>query len=174
MADMPPARPVGTDDIEDLTGARISADSRQELLRDQTECTFSFLTEEGAPAAVVLSYVVHEGRFWFTSVEGRAQVRAVDRDPRACVAVSSSGTDLPGRRMLSLRGRAVVHRDRTAVAPILELLARRLAPAGVEDFLRLLHSPGRVVIELTPVSVVASHDSRRMAGDGRGRARGQS
>nr|WP_246381677.1 pyridoxamine 5'-phosphate oxidase family protein [Prauserella isguenensis] len=138
------------------------------MLTAQTECTFVFTADDGAPAAVVLSFAHDDGRFWFTSVEGRAQVRGVDRDPRACVVVSNAGTDLPGRRMLSVRGRVTVHRDPAAVAELLPVLARRLAPTGVDRFLRLLSSPHRVVLELTPTEVVASHDSRHMAGDGRG------
>lgn len=166
-----PAGPAAGDtaqDIEDLSGARLTAESRRELLHEQTECTVAFVSEDGSPAAVVLSYVVHEGRFWFTSVEGRAQVRGVERDPRACVVVSSAGTALAGRRMLSIQGITTIHRDPESMEPVLQVLARRLAPSGTGEFLRLLRSPGRVVIELEPTFVVASHDSRRLPGDGRG------
>ncbi|GAA1220974.1 pyridoxamine 5'-phosphate oxidase family protein [Prauserella alba] len=160
--------PVGTRDLEDLRGARLTADARAELLATQTECTFVFTAEDGASAAVVLSFAYDDGRFWFTSVDGRTQVRGVDRDPRACVVVSNAGTDLAGRRMLSVRGEVTVHRDPAAVADLLPILARRLAPEGTDRFLRLLSSPRRVVLELAPTEIVASHDSRRMAGDGRG------
>ena len=36
------------------------------------------------------------------------------------------------------------------------------------EFIRLLDSPKRVVFEVTPTEVSASHDSRKMPGDGRG------
>ena len=159
---------MGTHDIGDLRRCRLTGEARRELLREQTECTFAFSAEDGSPAAVVLSFVVHKGRFWFTSVEGRAQVRAVERDRSGCVVVSSAGTGLPGRRMLSVAGPATLHRAEAVVDPVLQLLAQRLAPAGEAEFLRLLRGPGRVLIELEPSSVVASHDSRRLAGDGRG------
>ncbi|MCP2253577.1 Pyridoxamine 5'-phosphate oxidase [Prauserella aidingensis] len=161
-------QPVGTRDLENLRDARLSDRAREELLTTQSECTFVFTADDGAPAAVVLSFAHHDGRFWFTSVDGRAQVRGVDRDPRACVVVSNAGTGLPGRQMLSVRGDVTVHRDPDTVAEVLPVLARRLAPTGVDRFLRLLSSPHRVVLELRPTDVVASHDSRRMAGDGRG------
>lgn len=161
---------VGTRDLEDLRGTGLTTESRDELLAAQTECTFVFTADDASPAAVVLSFAYEGGRFLFTSVDGRAQVRGVDRDPRACVVVSNAGTDLPGRRMLSVRGDVTVHRDPATIVELLPLLARRLAPAGTERFLRLLSSPRRVVLEVAPAEVVASHDSRRMAGDGRGGA----
>ncbi len=155
-------------DIEDLRGARLTGDTRHELLATQTECTFCFTDADGAPAAVVLSFVWDTDRYWFTSVAGRVHVRAVERDPRVCVTISGTGTALAGRRMLSEQGRATIHHDPAALADKLELLAARLAPGNVDGFLRLLRSPRRLLIEVIPEKVVASHDSRRLPGDGRG------
>jgi hypothetical protein len=84
------------------------------------------------------------------------------------VAVSNTGTDLPGRRMVALRGHATVHRDRDVVMGAVEQLAPRLAPDDPSAFVRLLDSANRVVIEVVPTRVTASHDSSRLAGDGRG------
>ncbi|MFO7191096.1 MULTISPECIES: pyridoxamine 5'-phosphate oxidase family protein [Thermocrispum] len=158
----------GAKDIEDLSRARLAPEGRAELFAEQTECVLSFL-EDGLPTAVVLSYLVDEhGHFWFATVEGRRQVRGVDADPRVAVVVSSAGTGLPGRRMVALRGRARVHRDRAVVMDRVRRLAPRLAPGDPEAFVRLLDSPNRVVIEVVPTEVTASHDSTRLAGDGRG------
>lgn len=159
---------VGEQDLEDLSQARLAESSQRELLDTQTECTFIFRGDDGAPSGTVLSFAAHDGSLWFTSVRGRAQVRGVERDPEVSVVVSNAGTDLPGRRMLSLRGTAQIHSDPTAIEPILQVLAERLAPGGEDAFLTLLRSPGRVIIEVKPHRVVASHDSRRMAGNGRG------
>lgn len=164
----------GTDDIEDLRGARLRGAARRELLTAQTECTFVFTAPDGGPGAVVLSFAHVDGRFLFTSVDGRVQVRGVERDPRACVVVSNAGTGLPGRRMLSMRGHVTVHRDRAAVDAFLPTLAARLAPDSTDRFLDLLRSPNRVVLEFVPTEIVASHDSRLMAGDGRGGSGGGS
>ncbi|MCF8570172.1 pyridoxamine 5'-phosphate oxidase family protein [Gordonia sp. HY002] len=158
----------GTKDIERLSGARLTSEAKAALLAEQTECTFCFLDEDGGPAAVVLSFAVDDDRFWITSVQGRVQVRGVERDPRVSIVVSGTGTGSQGRQMLSITGTAEIHRDISGLGERLDLLAARLAPDHPEKFIALLTSPGRLLIEVTPTSTVASHDSRRLAGDGRG------
>ena len=158
----------GEKHIENLAEARLSVVGQQELWDAQTEGVLTFL-QDGLPTAVVMSYLVDaQGHFWFATVEGRRQVRGVDADPRVAVVVSNTGTDLPGRRMVALRGEAVVHRDRAVVMDAVTRLAPRLAPNDPEAFVRLLDSPNRVVIEVAPTRITASHDSSRLAGDGRG------
>jgi general stress protein 26 len=165
--DAAPGRP-GERDIEDLSSARLSLEDQHELWEAQTEAVLSFL-QGGEPTSVVMSFVVDErGHFWFATVEGRRQVRGVDSDLRVAVVVSNTGTDLPGRRMVALRGQATVHRDRDTVMAAVQQLAPRLAPDDPQAFVRLLDSPQRVVIEVAPTRVTASHDSSRLAGDGRG------
>ena len=158
----------GTKDIEKLSGARLTGEAQAALLADQTECTLCFLDEDGAPAAVVVSFAVDDGSFWITSVAGRVQVRAVERDARVSIVVSGTGTGARGRQMLAVKGTATVHRDITGLGDRLDLLAARLAPADPDAFIALLSSPGRLLIEVAPTATVASHDSRRLAGDGRG------
>lgn len=158
---------VGVDDIEDLRGLRLDADARQELFAAATECTLSFLGAGGWPSGVVMSYLVHDGCFWLTAVRGRAHVEGVLRDPRVTLVISSAGTGLP-RRMVAVAGTAQVHDDRTTLDRMLPLLAERLAPGRPEAFLKLLDSPRRVVIQVTPTRVTASHDSTKLPGDGRG------
>ena len=175
MSDETAARPraggapaLGKDDLEDLSRARLDGESQRDLLAAQTECTFVFRGSDGAPTGTVLSFAHHEGSLWFTSVRGRVHVRAIERDPEVSVVVSSTGSGLPGRRMLSLRGVASVHADAEAMAPVLGVLAARLAPGGEDAFIALLSSPNRIVIEVRPTRVVISHDSRKIHGNGRG------
>ena len=160
----------GEKDIEDLARARLGGEGQQELLEAQTEAVLSFLQDD-LPTSVVMSFLADDDRhFWFATVEGRRQVKAIDADDRVAVVVSSTGTTLPGRRMVALRGTARVHRDRDVVMATVRRLAPRLAPDDPDAFVRLLDSPNRVVIEVTPTTVTASHDSTRLAGDGRGGA----
>jgi Pyridoxamine 5'-phosphate oxidase len=167
-AEVPGVKRPGDQDIENLAAARLGVDGQRELWDVQTECVLSFL-QDGLPTAVVMSYQVDDaGHFWCATVEGRRQVRGVDSDPQVAIVVSNTGTALPGRRMVALRGTARVHRDRDVVLPTIRRLAPRLAPDDPEAFVRLLDSSNRVVIEVVPTRITASHDSTRLAGDGRG------
>lgn len=162
---------VGVDDIEDLRGLQVDDSGIAELLAAQTECTFSFCTAEGWPAGVVMSYLYRDGRFWLTAVAQRTHVRAVQRDPRVTLVVSSAGTSLPGRRMAAIRGQAVVHTDPQTKDWFLPAFVRQHAPKDPAAFQRLLDSPNRVVLEVVPVRIAVSHDSTKMPGDGRGGSR---
>lgn len=159
---------LGSDDLEDLSAARLAAADQAELLATQTECTFVFTGPEHWPTGVVMSFLWDGTAFWLTAVSSRRHVRALAGDDRVTLVVSSTGTAMAGRRMLSIRGRAAVHTDAETKAWFFEHFAQRLNPEARPDFIRLLDSPKRVVIRVDPVHLFASHDSRRIAGDGRG------
>jgi general stress protein 26 len=159
---------TGIDDLEDLRALRLDDQGRQELLDSATECVFTFANPVGWPSGVVMSFLYADGRLWLTAVAGRAHAEAIKCDPRVTVVISNAGTQLPGRRMVALRGVAFLHADEQTKQWFLPRFARKLAPADPDAFARLLDSPQRVVVEVRPVQVTASHDSRKMPGDGRG------
>jgi hypothetical protein len=159
---------IGIDDLEDLRTLRLSGDGRQELLDTATECVFVHCGPDGWPAGVVMSFLFADGRFWLTAVEGRSHAEALKTEPRVTIVVSSQGTTLPGRRMVAIRGTAVVHDDRETEDWFLPRFAAKVKAADPAEFIRLLDSPKRLVFEVTPVKIAASHDSRKMPGDGRG------
>jgi len=144
---------LGVDDLEDLKVTHLGRADQQELLAAQTECTLVFSDADGWPRGVVMSFIVVDGTFWLTAVEGRAHVQALDRDPRVSVVVSSAGSGLPGRRMLSVLGRATVHRDDRTRQWFLDEFTNRLQPSDPVSWRRLLDSPHRVVFEV-PVTRV--------------------
>jgi general stress protein 26 len=141
------------------------------LYEAATECTVAYLSRDGWPAAVVMSFLRHDGRFWLTAVAGRDHVESLRADPRLTLVVDARGTDLSGRRMVAVRGTAVLHQDRETKDWFFPAFARRLAAEDPAAFVRLLDSPRRVVLEVTPTGRQVSHDSRRIAGDGRGGGR---
>jgi hypothetical protein len=159
---------LGIDDLEDLSVARLGAVEIADLLAAATEATLVFVGPDGWPMGVVVSFLKDDECFWVTAVEGRGHTLGVQRDARVSLVITNAGTSLAGRRMVAVRGTAWVHRDQATKRAILPKLAARLAPDGPEAMVRLLDSPKRVVIEIRPVAVSASHDSRRIAGDGRG------
>ncbi len=161
---------LGVDDLEDMSLARLSGEGVEELLDAATECTLVFSGPDGWPMGVIVSFVRADGRFWLTAVSDRQHTRGIAADPRVTLVVSSAGTGLDGRRMVAIKARAQVHHDRATKEEVLPLIAGRLAPSGPEHMIRLLDTPKRVVIEVRPTAVSVSHDSRTIAGDGRGSA----
>lgn len=159
---------VGQRDLEDMRQARLDAADLAELADAARECTLVFTGADGWPGGVTMSHLFHDGRFWLTAVRGRAHVRAVQRDERVGLVLSNLGTDLPGRRMVRIKGRGRVLDDRASLDAVLPLISARLQPGGPERMLRLLDSPGRVLIRVDPLGCPQSHDSRKVAGDGRG------
>jgi general stress protein 26 len=159
---------VGIRDNENLHGATLDRAGQQELLATQSECTVIFSGTDGWPSGVVMSFLEVDGTLWLTSVEGRAQTCAVATDPRVSIVVSNAGTRLEGRRMLAIRGTCHLHRDAETKAWFFPRFAAKLAPGGEAKFIQLMDSPKRVIFEVRPIAVPLSHDSRRMAGDGRG------
>ena len=159
---------LGVDDLEQLKGTHLDRADQNELLTAQTECTFVFSNEEGWPSGVVMSFIVVDGTFWLTAVEGRAHVRALATDQRVSIVVSSAGSGLPGRRMLSVRGEATVHRDDETKQWFLDQFTSRLQPEDPVAWRKLLDSPNRVVFEVRPTAIAVSHDQRKIAGNGRG------
>ena len=167
-----PSGELGTENLEVLAGTQLDLADRAELLDTQTECTFIYRNEEGWPCGVVMSYIQVDGVFWLTAVEGRGHVRTLDEDPHVSIVVSSAGSGLPGRRMLSVRGKVTVHRDPGTKDWFLRKFTRALQPADPDAWRKLLDSPRRVVLEVRPVAITASHDQRKIPGNGRGMAAG--
>jgi general stress protein 26 len=161
---------IGIDDLEALQTLKLDLSEQDELFVAQTECTFVFANGEGWPSGVVMSFVRADGAFWLTAVEGRAHVKALAGEPRVTLVVTNAGTGSPGRQMLAVRGVASVHRDRATLEWFLPKFTSRMQPADPVSFARLLDSPKRVVVEVQPVAMAVSHDSRKMPGNGRGGA----
>jgi general stress protein 26 len=159
---------VGIDDLEALQTLRLDLSEQDELLDAQTECTFVFSNEQGWPSGVIMSFIRGDGAFWLTAVDTRPHARALAADPRVTLVVSNAGTGSPGRQMVAIRGVALVHRDRPTKEWFFQRFTARMQPADPTAFARLLDSSKRVVVEVRPVAVAVSHDSRKMPGNGRG------
>lgn len=152
----------------DITGFALDEERERELFEKQNECVFMWTTREGEPVGVVMCYLLHEGRFWLCLMEQRARVKAVRRDPRSCICISSAGTDMKRGKAITYKGTTRVHdHDAPEVAGwFFEAFARRMHggdnSAKIKEIAASLDIPGRVVLEFTPGKTI-SYDGDKLA-----------
>jgi hypothetical protein len=164
--------PSGARNFESLADYGLDAAAEAELFRVQTECTFIWTTRDGAPLGVIMSYVPHDGRFWLTASSNRGRVRAVVRDPRVAIVVTSAGTALGSGRSVTYRGTCAVHTDAEVKRWFYPALGARRFPDDDRyraEFVRKLDSERRVVLEVVPtqriaIDLVKMHPGAQMYG----------
>ena len=142
-----------SEDYEDVRSYNLEEDVLERLLREQTELNFMWGTKDHWPVGVFMSFVWRDGRFWLTSAAQRARMRAIERDPRVSVAVSSVGTSLGRQKSATAKGRVIVHDDDETKAWFYPALAKRVMPpipAVQRAFADMLDSEHRVVLEVVP------------------------
>lgn len=144
---------MASENYEDLRSYKLDDDVLEQLLHEQTELNFMWGTRDHWPVGVFMSFVWQDGRFWLTVTTQRARVRAIERDPRVSVAVSSVGTSLGRQRSATAKGRVYIHDDEETKAWFYPALAKRVMPnipAVQRAFVALLDSERRVVLEVVP------------------------
>jgi general stress protein 26 len=143
---------------------------REELLRSHAECTFNWVTRDGWPMGVIMSYLWRDGRFWLTAGAHRHRIEAVRRDPRVSVVVSSAGTKLAAGKSITAKGRCHVREDAATKAWFYPAFARHLYPdeRAALSFAKKLDSPLRVVLEIVPEKWI-TYDGVKMFLDSAGK-----
>lgn len=138
-----------------------------QLLENNSECVFMWSTREAWPMGVAMSYLWANDRFWLTLTANRHRVAAIERDPRVSLCVSNGGIQqqLPNRSV-TVKGRAIVHRDRDTKTWFYPQFAARLRDSAeqAEAFADLLDSPLRVVLEVRPEKWI-SFDGSKLSDD---------
>lgn len=150
---------------EDVTGFTLDDDRMAELLSTQNECSFIWSTRDGWPVGVIMSFVWRDGKVWLTSSRQRKRIAAIQRDDRVSVIVSGLGTSMGAGKTVTLKGRCRLHEDAETKQWFYPALAAAIFPDNVRrqgNFSRFLDSPGRVIIEVTPVGLI-SHDIDKLA-----------
>lgn len=141
------------DSYEDVSAFHLADDREQVLLDKQTECVFMWTTSAGDPVGVYMNYVAHDGRFFLTCTRRRKRVRALEKRPRAAIAISSRGTDIGISQAVTYKGDITIHDDDETKTWMYQALAQKVRPGDAdkqEAFAGHLNSPGRVVLELVP------------------------
>jgi nitroimidazol reductase NimA-like FMN-containing flavoprotein (pyridoxamine 5'-phosphate oxidase superfamily) len=155
--------------FEDNRPYGLDAADEEALIRQQKECILGWTTQDGSPMAVVMNYVAHGGRFWLSSSSFRKRVRAISRDPRVVIVISSAGCELGERKTVTYKGEARLHTDAETKAWLYPAMAHRLLDDHEEfmdDWIRMLDSPNRVVIEVVPGLRVSYDGDKKLADTG--------
>jgi general stress protein 26 len=140
---------------EDVTVYGLDPESEAQLVAEQNECTFGWVTKDGSPMAAIMSYFrTDDGTLWMTASGQRKRIPAIRRDPRVVVTITSSGTSMRAGKTVTFKGIATVHEDDETRQWFYPLLSERLmgkyGPERVAEFTKMLDSPRRVVISIAP------------------------
>jgi general stress protein 26 len=142
---------------EDVTLYQLSDEREQELLRKQIECNFIWTNKAGHGLGVIMNYVARNGSIWVTATSQRARVKALRRDPRASVVISSMGTDMGPGKTITYMGRVIIHDDQATKDWFYPAMAKIISPypaPTVAAAIKHLDTPLRVILELVPEKAI--------------------
>lgn len=143
---------------EDVTVYKLSPEREQELLDKQVECNFIWVNKDGHGLGVIMNYVARDGSIWLTATKQRPRIKALQRDPRASVVITSTGTDMGPGKQITYKGRVVLHEDQATKDWFYPAMAEVISPYPAptpEAALQHLDTPLRVIIELIPEMTIA-------------------
>ena len=148
---------------DDVKRYRLDPEREQELVNTGGECTFIWANKAGHPLGVTTAYVPVDGKVWMTATRERVRIKAIARDGRSCIVITSKGTPMGGGKTVTYKGHTVIHDDSETKLWMYKLLASGMAQpdnndegnaftAGIdpEMFIRFLDTPERIVLEFTP------------------------
>ncbi len=151
------------ENYEEVSNLNLTDHDRETLLKTQNECVFTWRTSDGWPIGIVMSYVWQDGKIWLTASSQRPRIRAVRRDDRVSVAISSAGTRTPPAT-ITIKGHCAILEDVETKQWFFPALAAALIPSNEKQqagFVRMLDSPRRVVMCVTPERFI-TFDGRKM------------
>ncbi len=147
---------------DDVKRYRLDPEREQELLRTGGECTFIWANKAGHPLGVTTAYVAVDGKIWMTATRERVRIKAIARDGRSSIVITSKGTPMGGGKTVTYKGHTVIHDDQETKMWMYRLLASGMVTEGEQDegnkftsgidpdrFVRFLDTPERVVLEFT-------------------------
>lgn len=146
---------------DDVKQYRLDPEREAELVRKAGECVFCWANKSGHPLGVITAYVPVDGKIWMTATRERVRVKAIARDGRSSVVLTSKGTDMGGGKTVTYKGHTVIHDDEQTKHWMYGLLAKGMASRKDDGnaftknldpdlFVQFLDTPERVVMEFTP------------------------
>ena len=162
---------------DDVKQYRLDPDREEELVNTGGECTFIWANKSGHPLGVTTAYVPVKGKIWMTATRERVRIKAIARDGRSAIVITSKGTPMGGGKTVTYKGHTVIHEDRETKLWMYSLLAAGMASeeaydqenaftAGIdpEMFIRFLDTPERIVLEFTPEMSIPFDGDKMAAG----------
>jgi hypothetical protein len=160
---------------DDVKQYRLDPEREQELVNTAGECVFIWANKSGHPIGVITAYVPVKGKIWMTATRERVRIKAVARDGRSSVVMSSKGTPMGGGKTVTYKGHTVIHDDRDTKMWMYELLAAGMGMAREDGnefsknldpstFVKFLDTPERVVLEFTPEMSIPFDGDKMAAG----------
>ncbi|KZX59324.1 hypothetical protein A3709_13570 [Halioglobus sp. HI00S01] len=145
------------ENYDDVTMYGLSNQKMEKLLLEQNELTFIWANKQGHPLGVTMSYIWRNGRIWCTATEQRARMKALARDPRCSVVISSAGVDAEISQSITFKGTANLHKDQETKDWFYPDFARHAnSPAPTpEAFVEFLDTPMRIIIEVVPEKTIS-------------------
>ena len=130
----------------------LDSPDQETLLSGQHECALIWKTRDGWPVGTMMTYLWRDGQIWMTCGGERPRVAAVRRDDRVWAIVTGQG---PGNASLAvtMKGRCRIHEDLPTKQWFFDQLAHMAFPDNENakhGMLKLLSSPDRVVLSVTP------------------------
>ncbi len=148
---------------DDVKRYRLDPEREEELVRTGGECTFIWANKAGHPLGVTTAYVPVDGKIWMTATRERVRIKAIARDGRSSIVITSKGTPMGGGKTVTYKGHTVIHDDEETKMWMYRLLASGMGTKAQEDegnaftsgldpemFVRFLDTPERIVLEFTP------------------------
>lgn len=145
-----------------------------DLMNNAVECVLMWATKDGWPVGVTHAFLWHDGKIWLTFAAHRHRTKAIQRDNRVSVNVSSHGypegattvrydgeaadssQELPGGA-ITFKGTGEFFDDDETKKWFYGALSKKLNPDnpdGEAFFNNLLDSPLRTILCVTPVKMI--------------------
>ena len=143
---------------------------REELLQAQRECVFNWCTKDSWPIGVIMTMLWCDGKAWLTCTKQRHRVSAVRRNPKVSVVLTSKGTSLGPNKTVTIKGTCLIHDSREIKNWFYPRFALRRCDgdqAEANEFIKMLDSPRRVVLEVRPEKYI-SYDGAKLEAHTRG------
>ena len=136
----------------------------EKILAAQNECTISWITQDGSPAATVVSFLYADECLWMTALAGSPRIRAISRDNRIAVTVSGKGSKAGDTRCVSMRGYCDILSDAATRDWFFPKFSKRVlhkSRMGASMMSKSMNSPENLVLKFH-IEKVIPYDAQRM------------